>query len=40
MAHATATTPRKATNITLALDVYERAKDLGINFSRTCEQAL
>lgn len=40
MAHATATTPRKATDITLALDVYERAKDLGINFSRTCEQAL
>ena len=40
MAHATATTPRKATNITLALDVYKRAKDLGINFSRTCEQAL
>jgi antitoxin CcdA len=40
MAHATATTPRKATNVTLALDVYERAKDLGINFSRTCEQAL
>ena len=28
MAHATATTPRKATNITLALDVYKRAKDL------------
>jgi antitoxin CcdA len=22
------------------MDVYERAKDLGINFSRTCEQAL
>ena len=40
MAHATAATPRKATNVTLALDVYERAKALGINFSRTCEQAL
>jgi antitoxin CcdA len=39
MAHA-ATAPRKATNVTLPMDVYERAKDLGINFSRTCEQAL
>jgi antitoxin CcdA len=26
--------------VTLPIDVYERAKDLGINFSRTCEQAL
>jgi antitoxin CcdA len=32
--------PRKATNVTLPTDVYERAKYLGINFSRTCEQAL
>jgi antitoxin CcdA len=39
MAHA-ATAPRKATNVTLPMDVYERAKDLGINFSRTCEVAL
>ncbi|MDR3098179.1 MAG: type II toxin-antitoxin system CcdA family antitoxin [Paraburkholderia sp.] len=40
MAHATTVGPRKATNVTLPVDVYERAKDLGINFSRTCEQAL
>lgn len=31
---------RKATNITLPGDVYQEAKALGINFSRTCEQAL
>lgn len=40
MAHATAAVPRKATNVTLPVDVYERAKELGINFSRACEQAL
>jgi antitoxin CcdA len=40
MAHVAAAAPRKATNVTLPVDVYERAKDLGINFSRTCEQAL
>ncbi|WP_429290720.1 type II toxin-antitoxin system CcdA family antitoxin [Paraburkholderia sp. CI3] len=31
---------RKATNVTLPVDEYERARSLGINFSRTCEQAL
>jgi antitoxin CcdA len=40
MAHAVAAAPRKATNVTLPVDVYERAKELGINFSRACEQAL
>jgi antitoxin CcdA len=40
MAHATVAAPRKATNVTLPVDVYERAKELGINFSRACEQAL
>jgi antitoxin CcdA len=40
MAHATTNPPRKATNVTLPVDVYERAKELGINFSRACEQAL
>src|SRR6516164_393882 len=40
MGHAAPNAPRKATNVTLPLDVYERAKDLGINFSRTCELAL
>jgi len=32
--------PKRATNITLPVDVYEQAKALGINFSRACEQAL
>jgi antitoxin CcdA len=40
MARSAPVTPRKATNVTLPLDVYQRAKDLGISFSRTCEQAL
>jgi antitoxin CcdA len=40
MGHVTAAGPRKATNVTVPVDVYQRAKDLGINFSRTCEQAL
>jgi antitoxin CcdA len=40
MAYATTVPPRKATNVTIPMDVYERAKNLGINFSRTCEQAL
>jgi antitoxin CcdA len=31
---------RKATNITLPMDVYEQAKKLGLNLSRACEQAL
>ena len=40
MGQATATGARKATNVTVPVDVYQRARDLGINFSRTCEQAL
>jgi antitoxin CcdA len=32
--------PKKATNITLSLDVYNAAKSLGINISQTCEQLL
>ncbi len=31
---------KKATNITLALDVYNDAKALGINLSQTCERLL
>ncbi|MET3107387.1 antitoxin CcdA [Oxalobacteraceae bacterium GrIS 2.11] len=34
------TPPKKATNITLALDVYNDAKALGINLSQTCERLL
>ncbi|MGF6919846.1 type II toxin-antitoxin system CcdA family antitoxin [Paraburkholderia sp. 40] len=40
MARASTGGARKATNVTLPVDVYERARNLGINFSRTCEQAL
>ena len=40
MAHTLAIRPRRATNITLPAEVYEQAKQLGINFSRACEQAL
>jgi len=41
MRHATTDTiPRKATNISLPGDVYKDAKELGINFSQTCERAL
>jgi antitoxin CcdA len=40
MVYAATGGARKATNVTLPVDVYERAKSLGINFSRTCEQAL
>ncbi len=32
--------PKKATNITLSLDVYNEAKALGINISQTCERLL
>jgi antitoxin CcdA len=32
--------PKKATNITLSLDVYNDAKRLGINISQTCEELL
>lgn len=31
---------KKATNITLAADVYLEAKDFGINISQVCEQSL
>jgi antitoxin CcdA len=31
---------KKATNITLSMDVYEAAKSLGINISQICEQRL
>jgi antitoxin CcdA len=31
---------KKATNITLSLDVYQAAKSLGINISQFCEQRL
>ncbi len=34
------TVPKKATNITLALDVYNDAKALGMNLSQTCERLL
>ena len=34
------TAPKKATNITLSLDVYNEAKLLGINISQTCERFL
>ena len=34
------TAPKKATNITLAPDVYNDAKALGINLSQTCERLL
>ncbi|POR55737.1 antitoxin CcdA [Paraburkholderia eburnea] len=33
-------TPRRATNISLPEDIYKDAKELGINFSQTCERAL
>lgn len=36
----TDTISRRATNISLPEDVYKDAKELGINFSQTCEQAL
>lgn len=32
--------PKRATNITLSLDVYNAAKSLGINLSQTCERLL
>ncbi|MGB9988981.1 type II toxin-antitoxin system CcdA family antitoxin [Massilia sp. SM-13] len=31
---------KKATNITLSLDVYQAAKKLGINISQVCEERL
>lgn len=32
--------PKRATNISLSMDVYEDAKQLGINLSQTCDQLL
>lgn len=32
--------PKRATNISLPLDVYNDAKSLGINLSQTCEHFL
>lgn len=37
---ATKPSPKKATNIILALDVYLDAKAFGINISQFCEQTL
>jgi antitoxin CcdA len=35
-----ASTPKKATNITLSSDVLSEAKALGINISQSCDQFL
>lgn len=35
-----ASTPKKATNITLSADVLNEAKALGINISQACDQFL
>lgn len=32
--------PKRATNITLSVDVYNEAKALGINLSQTCDRLL
>jgi antitoxin CcdA len=41
MRQTSLTTPsKKATNISLSLDVYNEAKSLGINISQTCEHFL
>lgn len=37
---ATKMRSKKATNISLSMDVYLDAKDLGINISQVCEQRL
>lgn len=34
------TSPKRATNITLSVDVYNEAKALGINLSQTCDRLL
>ncbi|GAB2899078.1 type II toxin-antitoxin system CcdA family antitoxin [Paralcaligenes sp. KSB-10] len=34
------TAPKRATNITLSVDVYNEAKALGINLSQTCERSV
>jgi antitoxin CcdA len=38
--HQSAKSPRKPTNITLPIDLYADAKDLGINISQVCETSL
>jgi antitoxin CcdA len=38
--HAAKIPSKKATNISLAMDVYLDAKNLGINISKVCEQRL
>ena len=38
--HQSAKSPRKPTNITLPVDLYADAKDLGINISQVCETSL
>jgi len=37
---ATKTSPKRATNISLSLDVYEDARQLGLNLSQTCDRLL
>lgn len=39
-AHVISPTKKKATNISLPMDVYLDAKSLGINISQVCEQRL
>lgn len=39
-AHAASKPPKKATNISLAMDVYLDAKNFDINISQVCEQRL
>jgi antitoxin CcdA len=38
--HQSAKSPRKPTNITLPVDLYVDAKNLGINISQVCETSL
>lgn len=38
--HLSKSVPKRATNITLSLDVYDEVKALNINLSQTCEQFL
>ncbi|SAH97074.1 Post-segregation antitoxin (ccd killing mechanism protein) encoded by the F plasmid [Bordetella ansorpii] len=37
---STKTAPKRATNISLSLDVYESARELGMNISQLCDQLL
>jgi antitoxin CcdA len=34
------TAPRRATNISLAREVFEEARELGVNLSQACEKGL